>query len=59
MAVIERNGKKYSEVKAKAMEAYLQSGKYFLAKADLTKKQKSLEADLELGNIINDYEIEL
>ena len=54
-----RNGKQYSKVKAKGMEAYLQTGKYCLAQADLTKKQESLEADLEIGYQINDYEIEL
>ena len=59
MAIIERNGKKYSEVKAKAMEAYLQSGKYCLAEANLNKKQNSLEADLKIGYQIKGYEIEL
>lgn len=54
-----RNGKQYSEVKAKGMEAYLQTGIYCLAQADLTKKQKSFEADLEKGYQINYYEMEL
>lgn len=58
MAII-RNGRTYNEAKAKAMEAYLQTGKYCLAQADLTKKQNSLEADLEIGYQINDYEMEL
>lgn len=56
---IERNGKKYSEVKAKGLEAYLSSGNYYLAKADLNKKQNTLEADLDLGSLTNNYEIEL
>lgn len=50
-----RNGKQYSEVKAKGMEAYLQTGKYYLTQVDLTEKQNSFEAALK----INDYEIEL
>lgn len=58
MAII-RNGRIYNEAKAKAMEAYLQTGKYCLAQADLTKTQKSLEADLEIGYQINYYEMEL
>ena len=58
MAII-RNGRTYNEAKAKGIEAYLLTGKYYLAQADFTKPQKSLEAYLEIGYPINGYEKEL
>lgn len=59
MATITRNGKKYSEAKARGLEAYILSGKYYLGKADLNKRQTSLESDLDLGTMISAYGIEL